>query len=85
MMSLTSYLTGSGSGRKDGHCFCPLASLYIFRDIINGVEHLHSEGIVHHDLKPGNVFLNVGDAASTELKGVCERCMKALSYRTIMK
>jgi serine/threonine protein kinase len=41
------------------NCFCPLASLYIFRDIVNGVEYRHSKDIVQHALKPGNVFFNV--------------------------
>ncbi|CAH1397575.1 unnamed protein product [Nezara viridula] len=30
----------------------------IFRQIVKGVEYIHSQGIVHHDLKPSNVFVS---------------------------
>lgn len=31
--------------------------LNIFKQIINGIEHIHSLGIIHRDLKPSNIFL----------------------------
>lgn len=32
-----------------------------FSDLINGVEYLHSKGIVHRDIKPENLLLNHAD------------------------
>lgn len=29
----------------------------IVRDLLNGLRYLHSQGIIHHDLKPGNLLL----------------------------
>lgn len=31
-----------------------------FRQLINGVEHLHEIGIVHRDLKPENLLIDFG-------------------------
>lgn len=30
----------------------------LFREIAEGLEHIHSKGMIHRDLKPGNIFLN---------------------------
>ncbi|KAA8893560.1 kinase-like domain-containing protein [Sphaerosporella brunnea] len=59
-LTLTDYLSRKRAGKQHFHCFCPISALTIFGDILNGVEYLHAEGVVHRDLKPGNVFLNVG-------------------------
>ncbi|GLH09706.1 Eukaryotic translation initiation factor 2-alpha kinase 1 [Gryllus bimaculatus] len=32
--------------------------LRIFHDIVLGVQYIHSQGIVHHDIKPNNIFVN---------------------------
>ncbi|KAF2723871.1 kinase-like protein [Polychaeton citri CBS 116435] len=39
------------------HCFHIEPSVRIMLAILDGVEYLHSEGVVHRDLKPGNIFL----------------------------
>jgi len=33
-------------------------ALHIFRQVVKGVEYIHSQGIVHHDIKPSNIFLS---------------------------
>lgn len=32
--------------------------LQIFHDIVCGVQYIHSQGIVHHDIKPSNIFVS---------------------------
>lgn len=33
----------------------------LFRQILDGLSHIHSHGIIHRDLKPDNVFIDVGN------------------------
>ena len=30
----------------------------LFREIVEGLAHIHAQGMIHRDLKPGNIFLN---------------------------
>ncbi|XP_071455159.1 eukaryotic translation initiation factor 2-alpha kinase 1-like [Hetaerina americana] len=34
-----------------------LTALHIFQGILNGVEYMHKMNVVHHDLKPSNIFV----------------------------
>lgn len=33
-------------------------ALNLFRKIVRGVDYIHTQGIVHHDIKPSNIFVN---------------------------
>jgi translation initiation factor 2-alpha kinase 4 len=33
----------------------------LFRQILDGLSHIHSHGIIHRDLKPDNVFIDVAN------------------------
>ncbi|EQC33431.1 PEK protein kinase [Saprolegnia diclina VS20] len=49
------------------------ASLRLFRQLVNGIKHVHENGIIHRDLKPSNVFmtrdgaLKIGDFGLSKL------------------
>lgn len=33
----------------------------LFRQILDGISHIHSHGIIHRDLKPDNIFIDVAN------------------------
>ena len=35
----------------------------LFREVVEGLEHIHERKIIHRDLKPANIFLDSGDHA----------------------
>jgi translation initiation factor 2-alpha kinase 4 len=33
----------------------------LFRQVLDGLSHIHSHGIIHRDLKPDNIFIDVAN------------------------
>ncbi len=52
--SLDAWLKGLGPDR----CLEPKKAAEIVRDIARGVHHAHQRGLIHRDLKPGNILLD---------------------------
>ena len=38
--------------------FCEHFSRYFFKELMNGIKHVHEQGVSHRDLKPENVFID---------------------------
>lgn len=60
-ISLARYLSPQSpdtSASCPRHCFHVSSAIKILLDILSGVEYLHATGVVHRDLKPGNIFLS---------------------------
>lgn len=46
---------------RNGLCDDVDRSWRLFRQILDGLSHIHSHGIIHRDLKPDNVFIDVAN------------------------
>ncbi|ORY55690.1 kinase-like domain-containing protein [Pseudomassariella vexata] len=56
-MTLAQYLAPtSGDGPK--HCFHLIPTLRLLLSILEGLQYIHAKGLVHRDIKPGNIFLS---------------------------
>ena len=31
---------------------------HLFKQLINGLKHIHEEGLIHRDIKPANIFID---------------------------
>ena len=93
-MTLTEYLapipatatSALGSPRRR-HCFHLMPSLRILLGILCGLQYIHAKGLLHRDIKPGNVFLMSSDAAASWISsegfynvGDCYSCQGPFNY-----
>lgn len=60
-MTLSQYLSPPSSASSSTplrHCFHLIPTLRILLSILAGVQYIHSKGMMHRDIKPGNIFLS---------------------------
>ncbi|KAK5628901.1 hypothetical protein RRF57_004616 [Xylaria bambusicola] len=58
-MTLAQYLSPSSCSKAGlRHCFHLAPTLRLALSIHDGLQHIHSKGLIHRDIKPGNIFLS---------------------------
>lgn len=62
--------------RSNGHKFPIWQAHRYFTQLIEGLEYLHSQGIVHKDIKPGNLLVTTDDILKITDFGVAEELDK---------
>lgn len=79
IMAMDYLPAGSVAGRiEDGHPSLILATRWT-RDVLEGLAHAHSLGIIHRDIKPSNVLLDDVDRALISDFGVSEDSVRGVA------
>ncbi|KAI1484470.1 kinase-like domain-containing protein [Biscogniauxia mediterranea] len=63
--------------RTSKHCFHLVPTLRLINSIHAGLQYIHAQGLIHRDIKPGNIFLSAPSLEATDQGGYCD-----LSCRT---
>jgi len=59
VMQLYTTTLGQWLDRRPPEMVNPKQNIHIFHQICRGLEYIHSKGVIHRDLKPGNIFINM--------------------------
>lgn len=92
--TLAQYLAPVASTSSSGpsspqrrHCYHLVPSLRIILGILSGLQYIHAKGLIHRDIKPGNIFLSSVDQATSFTAsegyyevGACVACPEYSSY-----